>query len=683
MSTEASKDLLIRFTVDSTEAKRRLADLEAAAAKLGDGVEQASKKTRQFSEATKSIGSSGNMGYKLQQASYQISDFAVQVGGGTSAMRAFAQQAPQLFQGLGPMGAAIGVASALFGALAKQLFDARDAAADTKEELSAVTSALTDINAMAGGLDVDGAIDAFNKLDFVGKELALTILETRIQLSQLAAEKSAQEIADQVGSLNKVFGTFGEGLKSVYAQQNIQETFKLEGTTENITKVINTLRELEAKTISSAEASKRLREANVTGTRAWDDLTQAIGKNAIAQYQQNKQAADAEKLQTRLSDAVRSGTNARTDKKESSSAKGLSEYERMLKSVKEQLSSAQAIFDNHGESLSKLQEFEAKLAAGTLNLTAAQAENIRAILKREEAVRKAIQAEKDWLKEALEKAKQDEAETQNEANEVAALFKRAQALERSLIPLREYEERMKELMELKPYMSVEAFGVAMDNAREKLEKANAPLKETGDQFKELRDAIDGYAKDMAGAFVDAVSGAESFSDGFKKVTASVLKNLAQMILQKQVFDKMFGSSGSGGFMDKIVGSIGGWLGFAKGGAFGGATGLPHGIYNSPTFFGLPGSGPIKAYAHGGVLAEAGRPEAILPLMRNSSGDLGVASSPANVVVNNYTGQPVDVRNGEAGTIEITVGKIVDGIMGGGSRVSRALESTYGLSRQGS
>jgi hypothetical protein len=36
------------------------------------------------------------------QAGYQVQDFAVQVGGGTSALTAFSQQAPQLLGAFGP-----------------------------------------------------------------------------------------------------------------------------------------------------------------------------------------------------------------------------------------------------------------------------------------------------------------------------------------------------------------------------------------------------------------------------------------------------------------------------------------------------------------------------------------------------------------------------------------------------
>lgn len=54
----------------------------------------------------------------MQQAGYQIGDYAVQVANGTSKMQAFGQQAPQLLQIFGPIGAIVGAGVAVFAAFA-------------------------------------------------------------------------------------------------------------------------------------------------------------------------------------------------------------------------------------------------------------------------------------------------------------------------------------------------------------------------------------------------------------------------------------------------------------------------------------------------------------------------------------------------------------------------------------
>lgn len=54
----------------------------------------------------------------MQQAGYQIGDYAVQVANGTSAMQAFGQQGSQLLGIFGPVGAVLGAAVAIFSAIA-------------------------------------------------------------------------------------------------------------------------------------------------------------------------------------------------------------------------------------------------------------------------------------------------------------------------------------------------------------------------------------------------------------------------------------------------------------------------------------------------------------------------------------------------------------------------------------
>jgi hypothetical protein len=92
-------------------------------------------------EASKGIG---NVGNKLQNASFQIADFAVQVGGGTSAVRALSQQLPQVLGAFGVWGAVAGAAVAVIGGLIPVLFDTGEKAVDTEKQISKLTGALDD-----------------------------------------------------------------------------------------------------------------------------------------------------------------------------------------------------------------------------------------------------------------------------------------------------------------------------------------------------------------------------------------------------------------------------------------------------------------------------------------------------------------------------------------------------------
>lgn len=68
-------------------------------------------------------GNRGNLGGAggIQNISYQLQDFIVQVSSGQSALRAFSQQAPQLLSGFGQWGAVLGIAAAGVAVLATAL----------------------------------------------------------------------------------------------------------------------------------------------------------------------------------------------------------------------------------------------------------------------------------------------------------------------------------------------------------------------------------------------------------------------------------------------------------------------------------------------------------------------------------------------------------------------------------
>lgn len=72
--------------------------------------------------------SARRMGSAVQQAGFQIGDFAVQVASGSGVLRPFIQQGTQLVSAFGPWGAAIGAVGAVVGALAVQFLDVEDAA---------------------------------------------------------------------------------------------------------------------------------------------------------------------------------------------------------------------------------------------------------------------------------------------------------------------------------------------------------------------------------------------------------------------------------------------------------------------------------------------------------------------------------------------------------------------------
>lgn len=79
----------------------------------------------------------------VQNAGYQIADFAVQVQGGTSALVAFGQQAPQFLGMFGAIGAALGAVVAVAAAVVNIFVLTRNSIKDADEQLKQLGSTLT------------------------------------------------------------------------------------------------------------------------------------------------------------------------------------------------------------------------------------------------------------------------------------------------------------------------------------------------------------------------------------------------------------------------------------------------------------------------------------------------------------------------------------------------------------
>lgn len=88
----------------------------------------------------------GSAGGQFQNVGYQIQDFAVQVGAGTSATQAFAQQFPQLASAFGPWGTALGTAAAILVPVGAALLTTGNSAKDMEnalKDLESTTDAMT------------------------------------------------------------------------------------------------------------------------------------------------------------------------------------------------------------------------------------------------------------------------------------------------------------------------------------------------------------------------------------------------------------------------------------------------------------------------------------------------------------------------------------------------------------
>jgi hypothetical protein len=125
------------------------------AEKAIDAVATSTKRAETASTAaatasTKQAAGTSRVGTIAQSAGYQVQDFAVQVAGGTSALVAFSQQAPQFLGVFGPGGAIAGALIAVGAIAAKVFIGMADDSASAAEKAQLLAEAVEQIGENAG-----------------------------------------------------------------------------------------------------------------------------------------------------------------------------------------------------------------------------------------------------------------------------------------------------------------------------------------------------------------------------------------------------------------------------------------------------------------------------------------------------------------------------------------------------
>jgi len=144
-----------------------------------------------------SFSRSGSSG--LKNFGFQVQDFAVQVGAGTSASQALAQQLPQLLSGFGLLGIALGTASAVLIPLGRAFLGAGEEAVALEKKLNTLEIAIKRLKDANENFDVsslDRLIEKYGELD-----AAVWLMLSREQkLAESQAMAAARGLVENQGS---------------------------------------------------------------------------------------------------------------------------------------------------------------------------------------------------------------------------------------------------------------------------------------------------------------------------------------------------------------------------------------------------------------------------------------------------------------------------------------------------
>lgn len=678
---------------------------------------------------------------QVQNVSFQLTDYIVSVQGGTKASVALTQQLPQLLGGFGALGAALGLVSVVAIAAWKAFSDGADDLKNSKTSLDNVTTSLNDVTTRFEKLNLDNIITAFNDADAAARKALISSLNYFEQLAQLSVIGIKQELkklgsadAVDVSVWDKVTSAVknnGEALSSAgIAVEQLSEKYKLSANDarkvlfiqDQVTRNQITAREAQEKLLKSFSGS----ETNIQ----FRDLINSYTALADKEDGLTKMMEARKKLTSEMSKAGDTG-HITTEKEAAKAAKDAARD--AAKAAKEQQKAIKELKDeylNMYEAIRTPEEKRADLLAKIAEFTKAQIGDPE-IIKR--IYDKAIADTADEITKSTVKWKEALVQSGQESDNVAPKIEYLRTTIANLQATGKtdtgyFRVLTEELQKLDPMVQV--ISKEFDNMAEKLKTSKSPAEDFNKAVQELtatiaidspaaldlyieklaklRDAYDQATKDnnltkllneinnkvgntLTGAFDSLIDGIGKTKFSITDFATSFLKDIAKMVTQLLVVKPLveaLGNALKGIDLGGMFGGGGGSTVYAAKGRSFDSLGLPQGVINQPIMFPMKGAG-LRAFAQGGtfgagIAGEAG-PEAIVPLRRTRSGDLGVQGSPVNVIINNNASQEVEVTaNSYTGpdmqtVLEVQIAKKVRTMVSDGSLDSQ-FRSSFNLRR---
>lgn len=152
---------------------------------------------------TRVVGSSSGMRGGMQNLSYQMQDFIVQVNGGTSAAMALSMNLPQLLGSFGALGAGIGVVAALLPNIITLFGDSANEADSLKDAMSGMDDAISQVGRTVQTFDMEGLYEQFNAANDATRQATIEQLKFQqafIETERLTARKALGESLRDVGN---------------------------------------------------------------------------------------------------------------------------------------------------------------------------------------------------------------------------------------------------------------------------------------------------------------------------------------------------------------------------------------------------------------------------------------------------------------------------------------------------
>lgn len=359
-------------------------------------------------------GSGRSFAGGLQNTSYQLQDFIVQVNGGTDATRALAMQLPQMLAGFGAIGAGIGVVAALLPNIISLFGDSANEAGSLKDAMSGMDDAISQVGRTVRSFDMEGLYEEFNSASAATRAATIEQLKFQrafIETQRLVSQKAFSESLSGIGDFSFLDKLSGGGTAASRVADDLGVTLDV---AERLAPVLKGLRD---GTEDVGSAFTRFGTQLLSGNK--DAVALATAMRDLANGEKDAYAASSalsEALERMAKGHVR--TKKETDEAAKASKSYADETQRMAEAARELVASL--LGQSSGLSADFFKKWEtlgAAYKAGAISLqdlTNAQA----ALLAQQPAMKQAAKDAEDYGK-AL-------------ASTVGALEDRALALETEL-----------------------------------------------------------------------------------------------------------------------------------------------------------------------------------------------------------------------------------------------------------
>ena len=530
----------------------------------------------------------------IQQAGMQVSDFAVQVGGGQSAILAFTQNAPQFVQSFGAIGGVIAAVISIGGVLALVWSRNRKELKPTAEAMDDLSNSLGEYQRIAdrGSMSTANMRKEFGEfsaeikdLDGFLKSVSLSRVLDSLGTETAMFSRDLGDVTNAIGNLNdkinqpkgKDFAGFKAGDILLLREEAERMAKALKLTTDQAVGLDRALAE-----VQKSKSIEAIRDASMGALVFLRSIRNATGELSPAM---NTLAVELEKV---LATSARiSETNVK-------------------KGIAAAASSAAVLAKELGVSLglaSKILALGTKTDPSldprdpTYNATFAEMQRI----KNEYGKRSPFEPDKNTKKGG------------GGSSGVDALRKAYDSLLGSLSPA--VAESQKFAKAQNTINSAMRAGVIT------ADEASTAMEMLKYSTSELKDVMGTVESSMSSAFMSMVDGTKTAADAFRDMARDIIKKLYDILVVQRLVGSFDGKTGTG-----LAGIIGGWM--SGGGMFGNFTNVSGVRANGG---GISAGSPYIVGERGPELIIPGRSGTVIP---NSN----LGGGGGNVTINNtFTG----------------------------------------------